>query len=83
MTKREFDHCFQLADSDRDFSDADDSVLHGCGLPGFQRVTAEPVAVAKFLRWHCLNLNGTWDSSALNDFRSLFRIRVEVVGVPV
>lgn len=82
MTKAEFNCAFELArDRSVDFSDADDSHLHGCALPGFERVTTTIGPVAKLIRWQCLQFNGQWDQEALNEMRAIARYKFELVGV--
>jgi hypothetical protein len=80
MTKQQFDKAVALATSQEDLSAHDDNVLHGCGLPDFRPVTVTLAACARFIRWHCVCLNGTVDSEALNDMRAISRKRWLVAG---
>ena len=73
MNKQQFDAAVQLIRDGRDVSGADDTPLHGCGLPGFKPATVTPEAAAKFIAWHCLQLNGQFDGQALNELRALSR----------
>ncbi len=75
MTKSQFDAAVALATSAADLSQADDSALDGCALPGFKPATCTLEAAAKFLRWHCVCLNGSVDSAALNEMREVSRKR--------
>jgi hypothetical protein len=75
VTKRQFDAAVALATSEVDLSHADDTALHGCGLPGFKPATCTLAAAARFIRWHCVNLNGSVDGEALNEMRELSRKR--------
>lgn len=72
MTKNQFDAAVKMA-SEGTFGDADDTVLHGCGLPDFKPVTVTLAAAARFIAWHCQCLNGSFDSEALNDMRNISR----------
>lgn len=80
MTKQQFDKAVALATSEVDLSHADDTILHGCGLPEFRPVTCTLEAAARFIRWHCVCLNGTTDSEALNEMRNISRKRWLVAG---
>lgn len=82
MTKSEFQRAFDVAcDRNVDLSDVSDEHLHGCGLPGFQRVTTTIAPVAKLIRWQCGCLNGSWDHEALQDMRAIARVKFELIGV--
>ena len=41
--------------------------------PGFKPATVTLEAAAKFIAWHCLQLNGQFDGQALNELRALSR----------
>ncbi len=79
MTTQQFQAAVALAASDADLSHADDSVLFGFGLPNFKPVVATLQAIARTIRWQALQLNGQFDSEALNECHQLFRHRVTVV----
>lgn len=68
-----------IAEGGQDLSEVDDSVLHGCALPGFKPVYATLEACAKLLRWQCLCLNGQWDSEAFNELCGIFRRKVTII----
>lgn len=72
MTKTQFDTAVKMA-QEGTFKDADDTVLYGCGLAGFKPVTVTLDAAARFIAYHCLQFNGTMDSEALNEMRSISR----------
>jgi hypothetical protein len=78
MTKHEFNRVFELANTNTDFSKVDTEVLFGCGLPDFQPVTCTIQCAAAFIRWQALQLNGEWDSVALNECRQIFRNKVRI-----
>ena len=80
MTKDEFTRVFALADSDTDLSEVDDTPLHGCGLPGFQTVSATVEMVAKLVRWQGQYMLGGWDMDAVNEVRQLGRRRFEIIN---
>lgn len=75
MNKKQFDSAVALAKSDTDLSLVDDSSLYGCALPDFKPVTITLEMAAKFIRWHCVQLNGQFDGEALNEMRNLSRKR--------
>lgn len=79
MTRQQFSDALVLAKSKMEFDLVDDSSLHGCGLPGFKPVVVTLEMVAKLLRWQCLQLNGQWDSEALQDCREISKKRFLVV----
>ncbi len=78
MTKQQFDKAVTLARTTLDLND-DDEVLYGCALPNFKPVTVTLEAAAKFIRWHCVQLNGQVDSEALNEMRNISRKKWLVV----
>ncbi len=53
-------------------------ILHGCGLRGFQPVTIRLETAAAFIRYQCLNFDGTTDAEELNQLAQLFRRRVTI-----
>lgn len=75
MTKDQFNAAVAIAQSKVDLSNVDDTVLDGCGLPGFVPVTVSLEACAKCIRWHAICLNGQIDSEALNEMRNISRKR--------
>jgi hypothetical protein len=75
MTKAQFDKAIEIARSNTDLSQVDDTILDGCGLPGFEPVTVTLEAAAKFLRWQCVCLNGQLDSHEVNEMRNVSRRR--------
>ncbi len=78
MTKKELAEAVAIAKGTWQLR-IDDSVLHGLLLPAFQPVTTTLEVVAKFLRWHCMMLNGEWDSEALNEMANALRRKVQIV----
>lgn len=81
MTKTEFGRAFEIASNRNiDLTDVSDEHLHGCALPGFERVTTTIGPVAKMIRWQCFCLNGGIDQDALNELRAIARNRFELVG---
>jgi len=88
MTKAEFQAAFAIADnSEIDLTDVDDSVLFGCGLPGFKPVAITLEAAAKHIRWQCGNIfykdGGKWDSEALNECHNILRHTARIVQTVV
>ena len=80
MTSQQVSQALTLARSEGfDSTGIDDSVLHGCALPGFKQVTTTIEVVAKFLAWHVFLINGNVDSEALNDLSNVLRHRVLVI----
>lgn len=75
MTKQQWDAAVQLVRTGKDFSNIDDSPLHGCALPNFAPVTITLECAAKFIQWHCLQINGTFDQEALTELREISRKR--------
>lgn len=80
MTKTEFNRCFDIAKSEADLSQFDMEILHGCGLPSFQKVSVVPQVAARLLRWQCFCLTGGIDNEELNNMRNIFRRKVELIG---
>ena len=66
MTKQEFGKAVEIAHSDENLSQIDDSIFLGCGLPEFEPVTVTIRQVAKFVRWQALQFNGEFDAFALD-----------------
>lgn len=79
MTAKEFKDVVNHANAKDDFSEVDDSILHGCGLPGFRPVIATKDQVAKFIRWQALRLGGDWDTTELTDIKNLLSRRVTII----
>jgi hypothetical protein len=67
MNKHEAKAAFQIACSDVDLSNVDNSVIFGYGLPGFIPVAVTLEMVAKEMRHHAMQLNGEWNSEALQE----------------
>lgn len=78
MKKAEFQRAVEIAKSQEEITE-DDSHLYGCALPGFQPVFTSLKALAKLLRWQCLQLNGQWDEQALNEMWKIARYRFESI----
>ena len=75
MTKVQFDKAVKMAQSGRFDKNVDDTILDGCGLPGFKPVTVTIDVAAKFIAWQCVCFNGSIDSDALNECREISRKR--------
>jgi len=73
MTKQQFSQALEIAKSDRDLTDVDNSVIFGYGLRDFRPVYVTLEMVAKEIRWHAFTLAGTIDSTALNEVATLGR----------
>jgi len=67
MTKQQFSQALEIAKSDRSLAHIDNSVIFGYGLRDFRPVHVTLEMVAKEIRWHAFTLNGTIDSTALNE----------------
>lgn len=81
MTKNEFSAAVKLAKNfDIDLSMHDDTVLFGCGLPGFTTVHVTVEQVAKFVRYQCACLNGSFDGEELNNCAEIARKKFLCVG---
>lgn len=76
MTAAQFASVVALARTGRDFSLVDDSILHGCGLPDYRRVTTTAEAAAKFVLYHAMQFNGEWCARSLNECAEIFRRKV-------
>jgi len=75
MTKQEFHEAWQIASSDRDLTYVDDTPLHGCGLPDFQRISCTIEQVAKLLRWQCCCIFGGYDGEELAEMGRIARTK--------
>jgi len=62
-----------------DLSATDDTMLFGCGLPGFKPVHTTLAAVAKLIRWQAIRFNGQWDAEALNEIATIGRKKFLIV----
>jgi hypothetical protein len=71
MNKAEFKQAFAVAKSDVNLSEVDNTLLYGCGLPGFEPVYCTTRQVAKLLRWQAQNLNGSWDMGEVNNIAKI------------
>ena len=81
MTKEQLTSAMQIARSGRDLTQYDDSILDGIGLSSFESPVYVCIeAVARFLRWQCIYLNGGIDSEMLNECSALLRKRAMVLG---
>ena len=78
MTTQQFKQAANMA-IEGNYADVDDSVLHGCGLAGFIRATITMDVAAKFIAWHCVQLNGQFDCEALTEMRNISRKKWVVV----
>jgi len=81
MTLSQFQAAFAIAkDFSRDLSKVDDGILFGFGLLGFVPIHTTLEAVAKTIRWQALQMNGEWDSEALNEVATLGRKNFLILG---
>ena len=67
MTKQQFSQALEIAKSDRDLSNIDNSVIFGYGLPDFKPVHVTLEMVAKEIRWNSFMFSGEICSTALNE----------------
>jgi hypothetical protein len=79
MTKQELQAAVTLAQSKETIED-DDSCLYGLYLPDFKQVSTTIRAVARFIRWHCIYLNGSVATEELNEFAGFARKRILIIG---
>lgn len=75
MRKDQFDAAVQMIRDRKDLSNVDDTIMDGCGLPGFKPVTITLEMAAKFIAWQCVQLNGQFDAKALDECREISRKR--------
>lgn len=80
MTTQEFRAAFAVADSSAELLAEDLAPFDGFGLPDFQPVTVTLRQVARLIRWQAQQLNGGWDSAALDEVRNCGRRRFVMVG---
>jgi hypothetical protein len=78
MTKSELAETKALAEKNEEINE-DDQVLYGLYLHTFKPVTTTIRVVAKFMRYHCMQLNGEWDTSELHKFCEFARRRITVI----
>lgn len=79
MTKAQFSAAFDIAKSNQDLTQIDDSIVFGCGLSDFKPVYITLEIVAKFIRWQAQFLNGGWDANALNECATIARRKFLIV----
>lgn len=80
MTLAQFQIAFKAAQNPTlDLSATDDSMLYGCGLPGFKPVHTTIAAVAKLIRWQARQFNGEWNAEALNEVATIGRKKFMIV----
>ena len=78
MTSQDFKRVIQFAENGPK-NEVDCTILNGLAISTEKRYATIDVAAA-FLVWHCMNLNGNWDSGELEEFRKLYRYRVELLN---
>jgi hypothetical protein len=82
MTKTEFGLAVKIAQSDRDLSNVDDSILYGCGLPDYKPVYVTIEMVAKLIQWQCCGIfccHTIVDSEELNNLAYIARRKFLIV----
>lgn len=84
MKASEFQKAFDIAASDADLSQVDDSILHGCALPDFQPRTATFRQLAKLIRWQARFImskpgGDQWDTEALTELKECLRRKLTLV----
>jgi len=79
MTKQELSRALEIARSDTVLSGVDVSMFDGCALPGFKPITVAIEALAAFVRWHVLYLDGSVDAMELDNIASYGRRTFQVV----
>lgn len=79
MTKQQFSDAVKMVESGKDLSLVDDAVLFGCGLPDFKPVVTTIEVCAKHIAWQAMQLNGQWDSSALQETFDILKRKVQII----
>ena len=79
MTKQELANAVELARSKQELTD-DDTCLYGLYLRDFKPVSTTIGAVARFIRWHCIYLNGDVATDELAEFAEFARKRILIIG---
>ncbi len=87
MTTPQFKKVFAVADDATvELHEVDMSILHGCGLPGFQRVSVTKKVAAALLRWQAMNIGHPkvrddlkWNWDEVNSMKEIFRRKVDLL----
>jgi len=79
MTKQELSTALEIARSDADLSGVDTNIFSGCALHGFSPVTVTLDALAAFVRYQVVCLDGSIDARELDDIASYGRRVFRVV----
>lgn len=80
MTKDEFKAAVQIAQSNKNLDNVDDSHLFGFGLREFKPTATTLDAVAKTIRWQAAQWDGGWDMEALNEVLTFGRKKFMVIA---
>jgi hypothetical protein len=81
MTKAEFKQAFEIAKSNKDLTNVDDSTVYGCGLPDFKPVYVTLEVVAKLIRWQCQYIFGDgWDMNELDNIAHIAKKKFLIIG---
>ena len=60
-------------------SHVDDSVLHGLYLPSFPHPVSTTIDIVARTLQDFIQLNGEWDSQALNEFAAIAKNRIRII----
>ena len=81
MTAEEFKQAFKIAaDREQDLSEDALDPFFRFAMPDFKPITVTTRQVARLIRYQAYQLNGNWDSIALNEIRTAGRKKFIVVG---
>jgi hypothetical protein len=81
MTKQELsDALFLARDMSEDLSNVDDTPLFGYGLTRFKTAYVTIRAVARMIRWQCIQMNGGLDGREFDNLAKIFRHKVQIIG---
>lgn len=70
---------YRIAVSKEDLSGVDVDILLGIGLKVFSPVIVPVRTVAKFIRWQCVNIDGSIDGEALDEMMKLLKSKTTIV----
>lgn len=79
MTKQELSNAVKIARSDTALSGVDITLFDGCALRGFEPIVVTMEALAAFVRWHVVCLDGSVDIRELNNLSSYGKRVFQVV----
>ena len=81
MTKTELQKAVKIAVSNAELNDANIDIFNGFGLHGFGRIICTTKALARLIRWQCLQFDGSLNQEALNEISRIGRHKFVVVDL--